>query len=918
MNALCTGFICESDTVDDDSSCVPAVTSNTCGYYKDMKCNGDPEQAPPVCPTSCVTHADCDASARCDEEECKPKLPNGGACSEGADCLSNMCVDGYCCDSPCDGDCQTCGLAGMEGTCSGHAVDTDPENDCGLCEVCNGNSSCVLVPEGEDPVFDCPGYDQSTCKLTGTCSGFGTCSLWEAFTVCEPAECTGHVFSSEGICNGLGTCIGGDTLDCMPYLCNDAGDACQTDCVDDTDCMAAFVCNGANKCVPKDPVGNPCDDDADCVTGFCVDGVCCNDACDGECQACDEPGMLGICTYHISGSDPEDDCGTCQFCNGVGGCKNVLAGLDPMDDCSTEDVSTCGLDGKCSGGGACSFYAAGSVCVAQSCAAGTQQNADTCDGAAACVDNGTTDCFPYVCNGDWGCYTACVTDAECASGTWCQGGECIEGKGDGETCTEDDECSSSKCVDGFCCNTVCDGACESCALPALQGTCSPYGGNTDPEDECGLCMSCDGDGACAASSAGLDPHDECVQTIQFTCGLDGSCDGNGACRNWLSGTICSAQSCADGTVDLADTCDGIGGCQDNGTQPCSPYFCNPMGTACADSCADDTECVADHFCDGSSKCQPKKPNGETCGGGNECISDLCIDGYCCDALCDGLCESCAVPGALGACSPVGLGLDPDDDCPFCEACNGAGACGPAATGTDPGNDCLDEGASECDQDGTCDGSGACRIYLPGSICHEQLCVGDTLHLEDTCDGLGDCIDAGTSPCYPYACADDGSDCRTDCTEHFHCASDHFCDAGACVPKKDDGETCDEGPECISSFCADGYCCDKACLGECDACNFAGLEGTCTLVPNGTDPNDSCGVCRVCNGTGDCVDVAEGLDLESECELEAVDSCGFTGHCDGGGACAFWANGFFCQEPSCVESTFYLSWICDGMGSCVGG
>src|SRR5262245_13015950 len=42
-----------------------------------------------------------------------------------------------------------------------------------------------------------------------------------------------------------------------------------------------------------------------------------------------------------------------------------------------------------------------------------------------------------------------------------------------------------------------------------------------------------------------------------------------------------------------------------------------------------------------------------------CGSLPCVDGYCCDGPCGGLCRSCAVPGWEGVCRPWPAGDDPD-------------------------------------------------------------------------------------------------------------------------------------------------------------------------------------------------------------------------------------------------------------------
>lgn len=44
-------------------------------------------------------------------------LPDGGACSDPSQCLSDFCVDGVCCDSACDGPNDSCDQPGQGGEC---------------------------------------------------------------------------------------------------------------------------------------------------------------------------------------------------------------------------------------------------------------------------------------------------------------------------------------------------------------------------------------------------------------------------------------------------------------------------------------------------------------------------------------------------------------------------------------------------------------------------------------------------------------------------------------------------------------------------------------------------------------------------------------------------------------------------------
>jgi hypothetical protein len=102
-------------------------------------------------------------------------------------------------------------------------------------------------------------------------------------------------------------------------------------------------------------------------------------------------------------------------------------------------------------------------------------------------------------------------------------------------------------------------------------------------------------------------------------------------------------------------------------------------------------------------------------------------------------------------------------------------------------------------------------------------------------------------------------------------------------------------ECASGFCVDGYCCDTECTGECMACNLPGLEGTCSYIPYGDDP-------------------------DLECMPDpAYPEC--AGACDGMGACNYeGTNGILCgctcslciyEEYECVEGLceLYYNQIC---------
>jgi hypothetical protein len=80
-----------------------------------------------------------------------------------------------------------------------------------------------------------------------------------------------------------------------------------------------------------------CTIDADCSSGHCVDGACCNAGCAGACEACDLAGQVGTCVPIPGNPDPAGDCartcatlppldeGTCEVIPGTSG-QTLLVG----------------------------------------------------------------------------------------------------------------------------------------------------------------------------------------------------------------------------------------------------------------------------------------------------------------------------------------------------------------------------------------------------------------------------------------------------------------------------------------------------------------------------------------------------------------------------------------------------------------
>jgi hypothetical protein len=193
---------------------------------------------------------------------CATKCGNGTACNAGTDCTSTFCADGVCCGSACAGTCSACTAAlkgaGADGTCGPIKLGTDPDGEC--------------ADQGA-----------ATCGTDGMCDGASACRKYANGTVCVAQSCSGSTQTNASLCNGSGTCVAGGTQSCGNFSCS--GNACLNSCANDAACGANAYCSGGS-CAAKKSNGTVCGGDNQCTNGHCVDGVCCDGACSGTCNAC--------------------------------------------------------------------------------------------------------------------------------------------------------------------------------------------------------------------------------------------------------------------------------------------------------------------------------------------------------------------------------------------------------------------------------------------------------------------------------------------------------------------------------------------------------------------------------------------------------------------------------------------------------
>jgi hypothetical protein len=644
---------------------------------------------------------------------------DGQPCADPGQCQNGLCVDGYCCDSSCVGPCRACDLAGREGqcsfvgagqdpagecpgdpgcraTCNGAGAcafppastrcaacarcnasggcnqydpaDSDPAGQCPACTACPGNGpACAPVAAGRDPLADCPAEPAAGCGRTGDCDGGGACAFHPASVECAPERCQDGVHHPADFCDGQGSCRDSGSQTCRPYVCLDAV-RCRTDCSQNGHCVAGSYCAGS-ACAAYLALGEPCQQAQECIDGFCADGVCCEAACDGACEACHQAGSLGLCrpvpdgqdpqdecpgvgqcggvcdgaracrfppagdrcapcaacdgqgfcrAFAPQGSDPWDDCAPCWSCSGQdASCRLVSAGQDPVGDCPAQPAESCGPAGACDGQGACRLWPAGTECAPAQCQAGLLWPADACDGQGACLDAGSVACGPFACDGQDACHTACQTEAECLPGHYCEPPDCAPRRALGEACTSSAQCLEGVCADGVCCQDACQGACRRCDLPGTEGTCGFTPDGLDPDQECGLGSPCGG--VCDGAGGCRLPGEETA------CGPCARCDGAGACSVLLPGGSDPLDACGpcrvcagdrDACVPVPDGEDPHAECPTEPADTCgSEGACDgrgqcrlwPAGTACGPQRCEHGLLARAPACDGAGICRLQEP-----------------------------------------------------------------------------------------------------------------------------------------------------------------------------------------------------------------------------------------------------------------------------------------------------------------------
>ncbi len=147
------------------------------------------------------TDADSDTDGDADTDAVPCTEDNAETLCDAAD----LCVDGYCCNSTCTGECEGCAEIGNRGTCSRKAatvVCRAAVGDCDQPETCTGTSSTCPTDRFNSNSEECRAAT-SPCDFTETCTGNSADCPEDGFQS-SGLECR----ASAGLCDIAESCTG--------------------------------------------------------------------------------------------------------------------------------------------------------------------------------------------------------------------------------------------------------------------------------------------------------------------------------------------------------------------------------------------------------------------------------------------------------------------------------------------------------------------------------------------------------------------------------------------------------------------------------------------------------------------------------------------------------------------------------------
>jgi Kelch motif len=278
--------------------------------------------------------------------------------------------------------------------------------------------------------------------------------------VCCNADCAGPCHW----CNDpikLGTCqlVTGATPNkngCENRVECSAG-SCAEHCSASSPCEAGYFCSSDGKCQISKKIGDRCSADGQCAGMPCVDGVCCESACSGSCEACNQTDLPGLCRPLPEGEAPRKGHTSCPAAH--------------------DSACAASCDGHTRD--RCIFPAPGSACGDGTCTDHGFTPARQCDDHGTCLVASIRTCGAYVCD-QGGCLDQCQDDQDCSGNNLCNRGVCgqcdeLECNRRGYRCVQPaGECrntcerSETDCAGGYYCHPLQHRCVEAVAFPAGQ------------------------------------------------------------------------------------------------------------------------------------------------------------------------------------------------------------------------------------------------------------------------------------------------------------------------------------------------------------------------------------------------------------------------------------------------------------------
>jgi hypothetical protein len=377
--------------------------------------------------------------------------------------------------------------------------------------------------------------------------------------------------------------------------------------------------------------GAACTSGASCLSGICVDGVCCNTACGGgysatgtncsSCLASNTGGTDGVCAAlsasvaaTVTCRAASGPCDTAELCTSSGTSCPADAFMAATAVCQTGTATgnPCLADAHCSGtSGVCPANPPGNAGAACRAASGA------CDVGATCTGTSAT-CPP---NAFVGAGTICHTAVSpCDTNAVCSGASAVcppaSPAAAGTTC---------RAANGACdVAETCDGSTTACPGDAFL-TVSSICHTAMATDLCDSTVHCTG--ASATCPPSLMAAGTVCHTAAGVCDTTTMCSGTSATcpSSFVSGLVCRHAS---GTCDVAESCSGTSAnCPADGVLA-SGVVCRMSTGTCdpAESCdGTSTACPAD-----VSTCTAM-PDASTHDGGTDAGSDAGRDAAASDA-----------------------------------------------------------------------------------------------------------------------------------------------------------------------------------------------------------------------------------------------------------------------------------------------